>query len=94
MDIHSEVEYINEIRRLKGVKKARDAKIKELQLEVNMFIHEKAKELFNGSNNTLKAIDGIPKLDVLSATLLDKIRSMADIVEVHAYINKVIGGQI
>lgn len=94
MDIYSEVEYINEIRRLKGVEKVQNAKIKELQLEVNMFIHEKAKELFNGSNNTLKAIDGIPKLDVLSATLLDKIRSMGNMIEVHTYINKIIGGQI
>ncbi len=39
--------------------------------------------------NTLNAILGTPKIDVISAVVLDKIRKTEDIKEVHKYIEEI-----
>ena len=60
-----------------------------LNKEMSKCIDEQFRNTWNNIGNTINAIIGTPKLDTVSASILDKIKNMDSIEEVKDYIDVV-----
>jgi len=64
-------------------------RIKELEKENMKYLNKSIKDSWDMVGNTLNAILSTPKLDTVSASILNKIRDMNDVETIHKYIDDV-----
>jgi len=64
-------------------------RIKELEKENMKYLNKSIKDGWDVVGNTLNAILSTPKLDTVSASILNRIRDMNDVETIHKYIDDV-----
>jgi hypothetical protein len=64
-------------------------RIKQIEKENMDYLNKSIKDSWDVAGNTLNAILSTPKLDTVSASILNRIRDMNNIFEVHEYIDRV-----
>jgi hypothetical protein len=64
-------------------------RIKQLEKENMDYIDKSIKDSWDMAGNTLNAILSTPKLDIVSASILNRIKNMKNIESIHNYIDEV-----